>query len=211
MTAQKWIVACFVLVANVAQASTYSYKDLALKDYREMDILLLKASGTNIIDDVEREPKVREAIEILLSRRNSDGKRSALFGQLQVQLPEAFFLLSVQKVAEAAIADFKSQSTNLSKATDYIILENLLSEIKPSASKYKATLEAIRNENLEISDSFKSYARLEGMNIQESPSQMAENILKVADLKSENDFGDKDLSGKKSEKEVAVINPDFME
>jgi hypothetical protein len=207
MTTRQWIVAGMLVVASGAQASEYTFKDLAMKDYADMEKLVLKTCGSNVIDDDEREPKVREALHIVLARKNTDGKRSALFIQLQGLLPDAFFQLAVQKVAESAVSQMKeSTSSNLTKATAFITLENLLAEIQPRANDYRSTIEIVQKADIEISDGLRSYRRLEGMDINDSPSSIAQNILDktpVAEKAPE--------PVKKSDKSVALINPDFIE
>lgn len=209
LVVRQWIVAAIMAVASVTQASNYTFKDLAMNDYEDMEKLIRQTSGANVIDDDEREPKVRDALKMVMSRRNTDGKRTALFTQLQGQLPETFFALAVHKVAETAIAEMKeSTNSNVRKATGFITLENLLSEIQPRVSDYRSTIELIKNAEIEVTDGLRSYRRLEGMDNNESPSSIAKSIL------DKNKDTDKEKELDKSEKvkkAVATISPDFME
>lgn len=173
------------LLSLSADAKTYNYQELSVKDFTEMEQLIRKALGQNTIDDVEREPKVREGLKIVLSRRNTDGKRTALFTSLQRQLPEPFFMLSIQKVAEQAIANMKSKkASNLERTTSYVILENILSELAPRTQDYLGTIEMIAKADIEIDESLGTYRRLAGMSHNVSPSEIAQ--AQVDKLEKEN-------------------------
>lgn len=168
-----------LLNAMTAQAFEHNFKQLALKDYEDMQILVQKELGMNILNDSEREPKVRAALELVLSRRNTDGKRGALFRSLQAQLPENFFALSLKRIAQKAVDIVNSNSeSNMSKATALVVIENLLAEVRPQANVFEDALNEIASANIKINDNLRSFRRLEGMDTNESPSQMAKSILK---------------------------------
>jgi hypothetical protein len=182
MAQKSSLLALTLLLAVAAQAKTYNFQELSVKDYTEMNQLIRGALGKNTIDDVEREPKVRAGLKIVLSRRNTDGKRSALFTSLQGQLPEPFFMLSIQKIAEEAVATMKSKSaSNMDKTTAYVVLENLLSELSPRVSDYKSTFEMIAKADLVIDEELGTFCRLAGMSNNASPSAIAEAVIEKLD------------------------------
>lgn len=176
----------------------YTFKELSLYDYAQMDKLVRRTMGANTIDDNEREPKIRQALKIVLSRHNTDGKRTALFIGLQTQLPEPFFISSLKTIAEGAIVILNDErQSNITRATAFLILENMLAEIQPHAKDFSDILVTIRDAKVEVNDSLRSYRRLEGMDTNQSPSELAANILKKSDH-SENQA-------------VAQANPDLAE
>lgn len=165
------------------QFKEYTFKELSLFDYAQMDKLVRQTLGRNTLDDVEREPKIRQALKIVLSRHNTDGKRTALFISLQAQLPEAFFISSLKTIAEGAISILNDEKqSNVTRATAFLMLENMLSEVQPHAKDFSDILVVIRDAKVEISDSLRSYRRLEGMDTNQSPSELAANILEKSEL-----------------------------
>lgn len=204
------IFAMSVIMASAVQAKTsYNFKELSLKDYEEMQLLVQKTAGYNVIDDNEREPKVREALQIVLSKPNNDGKRTALFTHLQGQLPEAFFQLSLQKVAESSINTLKENSnTNVTRATAYLCLENLLAEIRPRSENHRSLLKLISDAKIEIPESLESYRKLEGMTNNISPSDIAKNFLDESVGENENSDSHPDIIKRKA---FAKSSPDLFE
>lgn len=185
MTTQKLLTLAVLgslFASSLAMASNnkeYTFKELALKDFRQMEALVYSKSGPNLINDDEREPKVREALKLVLSRRNIDGKRGQLVTSLQGQLPEAFFLLSLQKITEEAIQNMKSESLPLvNKTTANIILENIVAELKPRGSDYRSIINLIKEAKIELSNELRTYRKLESMNADISPSELAKIALK---------------------------------
>lgn len=178
--ALRFVALLLTLTASlVAQAKAYNFKELSVKDYTEMEALVRKEIGTNTIDDVEREPKIREGLRLVLSRRNTDGKRTSLMTNLQGQLPETYFMLSIQKITEKAIADLKdTKKPEIERATAYVILENMMSEFASRGRDYISNFELIAKADIEIDESLGTYRRLAGMSNNVSPSETAEAYIK---------------------------------
>ena len=186
MARRQVLIASFICLSAAFPAHAsfdLTFKDLATKDYTAMEKLIRQKMGPDVIDDFEREPKVREALKLVLSRRNTDGKRTAMFLQLQGLVPDVYFALSLQKISDEALSLLKSASNNpaddLQKATGLVVLENLMAETRPKLNDFRSTFEVIRDAKIELSEDLKRISKLEGMSENVSPSVLAKRLLEA--------------------------------
>jgi hypothetical protein len=171
----------------ITNAETYVYSQLMMKDYDEMQsdvkdrVQAAEAVGDSDID--EAKAKLKDALQLTLSRPNNDNMVAKLVPLVRTPLRNIeAFESTLDEVVTQAIGTAKDQKARLTdQATSFIILENILSELKPEVKtneKMRAIVAKIRDAKIEISKKIKTELKMRAMlKTSESPSDFAAKIL----------------------------------
>jgi len=189
ISVSKTILAAVFMWSCITQATEYIYSDLQMKSYDEMSDqvkkLVLKAQAVADDDADQAKAKLKEALQLIFSRPNpgSDNMVSKL-------LPTPRTPLKNLEAYEPTLLEIVSESLNKAKdkkikvserATHFIILENVMSELKPDAKtspKMTEIFVKIRDAKLEVPDDVKNELRMRAMiKAPASPSDLAKKII----------------------------------
>jgi len=183
------------LLATSTFAENYKYNELMIKDYDEMSKLvhlhIKKAQKVSGEDENELDSEaidiLREGLKLVFSRPNSDNMIAKLIPDLRRELVNyQAYETSFEPMAKNAIEIVKSKNAaTITQSTALIILENILSEIRPEVERGNANLrkvmEQIRDADLELSTAVIKERKLRGMLKSLNPSDEAKTILKAID------------------------------
>lgn len=166
---------------NVQAAPIYTYNELAVKDIEQMSKLINSKIADSKGAEKPEEP-LKDGLLALISRPNSDNLISKLITNLKNELEnyDGFeaAVMDLVKEATAGISDKRNDSKV--QATYWIFLENLMSEFRPKVSEpfEKSIYEKIRDAKIKITKEALAERRLTVMSVKESPSDIAEKVLK---------------------------------
>ncbi len=170
----------------------YTFKNVELKEYEEMERLVLKElrKKNRSVDDIAAY-RAQNALRILFAKRDNNGKRMALFDDIQSRTNEASFLLAMQSLVEESMLMLSVRNLPPEQKTTYlVILENLISEAEGYSGRFKSILENIAKANIKLDKKVKTYTHL-AMNKAISPSKLASRVLER--LKKEDEKSRKDI------------------
>lgn len=153
-----------------------------IKKAQEIQAKQEETDSTEFMAEPEAVEELKSALRIVLARIDQDGTRANAFARLRRELVD---LHAVEKtldaIADEAIEHIRDSSTTPRRVGTYVImLDNLMSEIKPevkSNPKFKATIEKIRDANLKISDERKNKIKMSSLPTPVSPSETAAKIV----------------------------------
>jgi hypothetical protein len=176
-----------LLWSCISNAGGYVYSDLRMKDYDEMQSevrsRITSAEQVADADMDDAKSKLKDALQLILSRPNTDNMVSQLVPNVRTPLRNVdAFEITLNEIATQAIADAKNEKLPpKNAATAFIILENLLSELKPEAKtngEIGKIFLSIRDARIKVPDRVKSELKLRAM-IKDpgSPSEIAEKII----------------------------------
>jgi hypothetical protein len=185
MKKTNFIFAC-LLVLSCATADAgllFNYSELALKDVDQL---------TKLVNDKIKESKrssggkvipLREALQAVYSRPNSDAIIEKVVGPLRSQLDDLeAWEKTISQLTDEAIGALKHPNTfkPVVQGTYVFFLQNLLSEIKPLLKNdvfaVKIT-ERIRDAKIQLSKPAQDEIRLRMMKSFNSPSDLAGQML----------------------------------
>lgn len=160
-----------------------TYKQLTLKDVDQMHALVTgKIKESKKSKDGKVVP-LKECLQAIYSRPNSDGMINKIIAPIRSELEAVDALDRVYKelVDEAVNAlkhpnNFKPDA----QVTYLIFLENIVSDFKPMAGNEgfeKQILEKIQKAKIEVSKKAQNERKLNQMQNNLSPSELAEQIL----------------------------------
>lgn len=178
---KKIVLAFLVLFSFGSFAQEYLFSDLALKDLDQMN-KIIKAKIIESRKAVSnKEAALVEGLKIVYSRPNQDGLIEKIVSSLKSELEEQeFWEKAVDQIATESIEILKDKKASRKKqVTSWIILENIISEIKPRKAEAfeKSILEKIHSSKIEISSAAKNERKINMMNQSKSPSEIAAQIL----------------------------------
>ncbi|PIT99334.1 MAG: hypothetical protein COT74_10035 [Bdellovibrionales bacterium CG10_big_fil_rev_8_21_14_0_10_45_34] len=118
-----------------------------------------------------------EALTVLLSRKDNDGTRGKLFLPIFSDLESPSE--SLKLLLEAAIEKSADKTlTNELRATQFVIIGNLMDELIKNAPKESQFLfEIIRDKSLKADGRVAGYMELNGLKKDTQPSQRARKLL----------------------------------
>lgn len=130
---------------------------------------------------------IQESLELIFARPEQNGATSVVYNNVEgiaVDYGGIFHFLETI-VAEALTTlnqSGRDQKLLRDQNTYIYILNNMMAEIRPLAlskegKKFKKLIEKIRDEDIEFSDSLKSYRVLNSMSNITNPSKVAEQIV----------------------------------
>lgn len=180
-----WIL---VLVLSVsAWASSVEYSALQMRNLDEMrsDVRDKLEEARKLVDEESSEEAADAlygAMVLIFSRPNGDNMVSTLFQDVRPRLIDIeAYEKSVEKLATEAMAKLKdTKEKPAHRATQLVVLENLLSEFKPEVErnkKIKAVFVKIRDAKLEVPNEANNDIRLKGLNPRRSPSEIAKDVI----------------------------------
>lgn len=151
---------------------------------KKIDSLVRKAQS---IDDesrfYERVQILKEAATLALTRPNKDNTLVEVMPPIKRELEkdsayeETILNITKTTIKRAQNADASAESV----ATQYFILENIMSEIRPCVASHatcKDVLIAIKDANIKTNSKAKSFRKMNGMFKTTSPSVLAERLFK---------------------------------
>lgn len=171
-----------ILFATVAEAGTlYSYDRLILKDLDQMN-KLVKDKIKEARKSGDKAGPLREAMQAVYSRPNEDFMIEKIVGPLKSELEEADGWDSTMKsLVDEAVGALKSPENLKEEAqiTYAILLENIMSELKPDAKGAfeNAIFTQIRDAKIELTKKAANKRALSVMRAVKSPSEIAGQIL----------------------------------
>jgi endonuclease III len=178
----------FILIWScMTSAADYSYNKLKMQTFDEMLARVKKhvqtAESAGDEDSDSAKAELKEALQLIFSRPNSDNMVSQLVPTVRTPLRnlEAFDS-SIDEIVSAALATLKDKKAKPSaKATAHIVLNNIMSEIKPDAKTNAAfgeIFKKIRDSKIKVTDDVKSEMRLGGsMKPPADPSEVAQRVI----------------------------------
>ncbi len=174
----------FLGFQSLAQAGLLlNYSQLALKDLDQMSKLTQnkitesrKAGGDKIIP-------LKEALQAVYSRPNEDLMIEKVITAVRSELEEHdAWEKTVQALVKESMGALKNPKafSPVVQVTYLIFLENILSEMKPKAGEAfeNKIINQIKNAKISITKSAENERRLRVMKGTNSPSEIADNILK---------------------------------
>lgn len=173
-----------VMISSLAHAGLlFPYSRLALKDLDQMNKIIQgkiaesqKASGDRVVP-------LREALQAVFSRPNSDFMIEKVLGPLKNELDDQGLwesaLTALVREALGALKNTRAFSPEV-QVTYAIFLENMVAEFKPRASDEfeRSLLKQIRSAKIVITKEAQKERKLRMMAELMSPSEMADQILK---------------------------------
>lgn len=172
----------------------FNYASLQLKDLDEMRVVVnkqIKKSEQFLKDEDEGQAitALQSALQYILSRPNRDNMVSQLVPDLRSKLRELDALEpSLNRITDAAIAKIKDKKNHpRNRATQYFVLENILSEFKPETQvneELKKVFMKIRDAKIELDGAVTNDMKMRAMyKTPESPSDVATRIIGPARAK----------------------------
>ncbi len=183
----KVFFAHLILLAQVANAGHYVYSDLQMKTYDEMQesVNALVSEAQEISDDDMdgAKTKLQAALQLIFSRPNTDNMVSQLVPLARTPLRNVeAYESTVQKIATDAIVMAKNKkAASRDAATAIIILNNIMSELKPDIKSNKAVhaiFKSIRDARIKVDTKVKNELSMRAMiKVFETPSELAKKII----------------------------------
>ncbi len=181
------------ILCTSAWAENYKYNTLMIKDYDEMNSLvqahIKKArefsdgSGAATSRDGEAIEQLREALKLVFSRPNSDNMVAKITPEVRRELSGfSAFEDTISSITAEALRSAGDKGAPVSQqSTALVVLENVLSEIRPEAQNnadLRRVIERIKDAKLKISDDVKKDRKIRSMFETKNPSEEASKILK---------------------------------
>lgn len=175
----------------------YKYNELMIKDYDEMLKMVQgmadKAKAATSKEDTGGEGEAVEwygrALKLIFSRPDSDNMVAKLVNEVRRDL-QGFnaYEDSIAGLADEALRNAADDALPVSvQSTALVILENILSEIRPSVESgnpdTRRIVQRIRDAKLHLSSDVKKDRRMRGMFLTKNPSDEARSLLRSLDAK----------------------------
>lgn len=170
-----------------AFASEYLYSKLQMKSFDEMmnevKARVQKAEKDGNEDVESAKTRLKDALLLIFSRPNRDNMVSQLIPTVRSPLKNLeAYEDTISDLADDALAKLAIKSAKPdAKATALIILENIMSELKPdinSNPKVKSIFEKIRDAKIVVGNDIKNELRMRSsLKPSASPSEIAAKVL----------------------------------
>lgn len=170
------------------QANLYVYSRMALKDLDEMNNLVQSKIRESRSSKGDKIRPLREAMQAVYSRPNSDFMIDKVVSPLRNELDEHDARdAAVKSLVQEAVQGLQKpeKMKPAAQVTYAVMLENFIAEMKPSVDEKfaNAQLVFIRDANIKITEKANRERRLGIMRPGRSPSELAGEILKDHDQK----------------------------
>lgn len=171
-----------ILFATAANAGTlYAYDRLILKDLDQMN-KLVKDKIKEARKSGDKSGPLREAMQAVYSRPNEDFMIEKIVGPLKSELDEVDgWESTMRSLIDEAVNALKSPDSIKEEAqiTYAILLENIMSELKPDAKgKFEnAVFVQIRDARIQLTKKAANKRALNVMRAVKSPSEIADQVL----------------------------------
>jgi hypothetical protein len=159
------------------------YSSLILKDLDDMSSLVQEK--IKIARREKTTAPLREGLVTILARSDSDAMLSKVFPPLRNELEaNGSYESTLDSIVSECLVSLKKGKdlTAAEQVTYLIVLENLLSEIRPRIGDSRALLrltERIRDADLDVSEKAKNERSLRVMQEMRSPSEVAGRIIEA--------------------------------
>jgi hypothetical protein len=173
-----------LFTAPVKAGLLFTYSQLALKDLDQMNKLVQDKVTESRKSRGDRVVPLKEALQAVFSRPNDDFMIEKVLSPLKSELEEhdayESALKSLVKEASGALKNPKAFGA-VAQVTYAVFLENVIGEMKPKVAENfeKGILTDIRDAKIEISKEAKNERRVRMMKDVESPSALADVVLKA--------------------------------
>jgi hypothetical protein len=185
------IVAFVLLFAfDAAAGLLFKYHQLVLKDLDQMNAMVSEKIKESKKSYAGKIVPLKEALQAVLARPDEDSMVDKVLPPLRAELED----LNSWEKAVRTLTDEALNALRVTRSfhgdvqvTYAIFLENLMAEIKPLAYKggfEKKILEKIRDAKIEITKEATKESTLRRMKTTVSPSQIATDLLKEAEIKA---------------------------
>lgn len=178
---QKIIVLFCLFFSICSLAQEFTSSDLALKDLDQMNKIIKGKIIESRKAVSNKEFPLVEGLKIIYSRPNQDGLIEKVISSLKSELEEQeYWEKAIDQIVVESINTLNDKkSSRKRQLTSWIILENIISEMKPKKndSFEKSILEKIYEAKIEISSAAKNERKINMMNQAKSPSAIAAQIL----------------------------------
>ena len=166
-----------------------------IKAQRAVDDSMISSSDDGLPGGFSEDPVTRdegeilitESLQLLFARPEQNTATSTVYNSIEgVALEYGGIFDFLTRLTDQALSTLdesgKSESLLRDQNTFIYILNNMIAEIQPLAKapkgeKYRKLLERIRDEDIDFSDSLKSYRILHSMANIANPSKVAESIV----------------------------------
>lgn len=183
----------------LAELYPHKFTELQIKDYDQMTQMVedkvneskeiaikMQEQGLDEEGDKAAINKLKEALELILSRPNKDNMVAKLAPTVRTELNNySAFESTMTSVAAQAIKAIKNDSlSTVQRSTAVFVLENLLSEVKPVLSRnedFRNMVRMIHDANIEIPDKVAANRKLTSMDPTPDLSKIAGILLKNAE------------------------------
>lgn len=140
--------------------------------------------GQDGSNDLEALEHLREAAKLILSRPDSDNMVAKLMPEIRKELQgyNSFEDSMSSLAAEAMSVARNDNAANTPRATAFVVLQNLLSQLRPevgSNAELRRVVERIRDARLSVPSDVKKDLKLRGMVVLKNTSDLAKEILKT--------------------------------
>lgn len=143
--------------------------------------------STNEYTKEEGAKLIKESLELIFARPEQNSATSVIYNNVEgVAVDYGGIYSFLEQITNDALETLDKsgrETTLLRDQNTYVyILNNMMGEIKPLAKskegvKYKKLIERVRDEDIDFSDSLKSYRVLNSMSNITNPSKVAEQIV----------------------------------
>ncbi len=182
-----FLIVLFCTATPLLFGADYLYSKLQMKSYDEMlnevKARVQKAEKEGNDDADTAKKRLKDALLLILSRPDRDNMVSQLMPTVRGPLKnlDAFEEIA-REITDEAVSKIKLKSTAPDlKATCFIILENMMSELKPDAQTnagIKSIFEKIRDAKIVVGSDVKNELRMRSsLKPPASPSEIATKIL----------------------------------
>lgn len=193
-------------VQTASAGLLFNYTQLMIKDLDQMNQIVLDKIAESRASDGEKTVPLREALQAVYSRPDSDGMIEKLVGNLRTELDEHnAWEETLNKLTVEALNALRNPRAFNSKVqvTYQIFLENLMSELNPlivPGSFERGLVEKIRDAQVKLSKEASAERQLRMLKAIQSPSDLAAALLKRATPSGQAEQKDEINSEKKQSK-----------
>ena len=173
-----------IVATNLNGAQNAINKKVNLED---SDKVYADTEDANELTREEGARLIRQSVELIFARPEQNRATSAIYSSVEgVASDYGGIYLFLKDITDQALKklDESGKSKNLlrDQNTYVYILNNMMAEIRPLAlskegAVYRKLMEKIRDEDIDFSDSLKSYRALNSMSDIINPSKVAESII----------------------------------
>lgn len=190
----------FFLTSAYAQSLyPHKYTELQIKDYDQMSEMVdekiaqskalaiqYQNEGQDEVGDQEAVAQLREALKLIFSRPNKDNMVGKLVANVRRELGNYnAFESTMNSVASEALTAVQNETLSvLDRATAVYVLENIMSEVRPSLPKnedFRNLVKQVRDADLEVPEKVKAHRKLTSMDETPDLSKVAKLLLEHAE------------------------------
>lgn len=198
-----------IILGATSQAGLlYTYHQLTLKDLDQMSSLVKNKIKESKAAYSGKSVPLKEALQSVFSRPNSDDMISKVMDQLRYHLDQEE---AYEKVFEELIQEALNALTNTKnfkkdvQVTYAIFLENFISEFKPDLTAENFEMKMIKkiaDSKIELTKDARKERQLRLMSEGSSPSELAKKVIQDYEKRKEEELKNKEKLGATKDSEV---------